>query len=105
MAPAIRAQLSPPLPGYETEDRSLFICDVAVNADDAAITTAIISMARGLNLRVLAVGVETETQLDFLREHGCDEYQVYYFSRPMTVDNITKGLGAWPTSLSLTHAG
>lgn len=75
-------------------DRS-FIRDVAMNSDDAAITTAIISMSRGLNLRVLAEGVESETQLSFLREKGCDEYQGYYFSRPLTVEKTTQGLRTW----------
>jgi len=85
-------------------DRS-FISDVAINADDAAITTAIISMARGLNLKVLAEGVESETQLAFLRDHGCDEYQGFYFSRALAVDKISEGLGTWPTSFSLTQVG
>ena len=75
-------------------DRS-FIRDVAVNPDDAAITTAIISMSRGLNLRVLAEGVESEMQLAFLRAHGCDEYQGYYFSRPLTVEQVARGLRQW----------
>lgn len=78
-------------------DRS-FIRDVAGNPDDAAITTAIISMSRGLNMKVLAEGVESEAQLDFLRRHGCDEYQGYYFSRPLTSDLITAGLREWNIS-------
>jgi len=75
-------------------DRS-FIRDVALDPDDAAITTAIISMSHGLNLKVLAEGVESAAQLAFLREHGCDEYQGYYFSRPLTVDHVTRGLRTW----------
>jgi len=66
-------------------DRS-FIRDVAVNPDDAAITTAIISMAKSLNLLVIAEGVENEAQMSFLRTHHCDEIQGYYFSKPLTVD-------------------
>jgi len=72
-------------------DRS-FIRDVAVNADDAAITNAIISMAKGLSLKVVAEGVEDLAQLSFLREHECDEYQGYYFSRPLNVDDIASKL-------------
>jgi EAL domain-containing protein (putative c-di-GMP-specific phosphodiesterase class I) len=64
-------------------DRS-FIRDVAVNSDDAAITTAIINMSKGLNLKVIAEGVEDEAQLSFLRKHQCDEFQGYYFSRPVS---------------------
>jgi diguanylate cyclase (GGDEF)-like protein/PAS domain S-box-containing protein len=68
-------------------DRS-FIRDVAVKPDDAAITTAIISMARSLNLKVIAEGVENEAQMAFLRAHYCDEIQGYYFSKPLAVDKI-----------------
>jgi diguanylate cyclase (GGDEF)-like protein/PAS domain S-box-containing protein len=72
-------------------DRS-FIRDVAVNPDDAAITTAIINMAKGLSLKVIAEGVEDEAQLSFLREHDCDEYQGYYFSRPLNVQDVATTL-------------
>jgi EAL domain-containing protein (putative c-di-GMP-specific phosphodiesterase class I) len=66
-------------------DRS-FIRDVAANPDDAAITTAIISMAKSLNLKVIAEGVENEGQMSFLRAHQCDEIQGYYLSEPLAVD-------------------
>jgi len=72
-------------------DRS-FIRDVATNADDAAITTAIISMAKSLRLKVIAEGVEDEAQMSFLRTHQCDEVQGYYFSRPLTVDKVADKL-------------
>ena len=72
-------------------DRS-FIRDVAVNPSDAAITTAIISMARSLDLKVIAEGVEDEAQLSFLREHECDEYQGYLFSRPLKVQDVASKL-------------
>jgi EAL domain-containing protein (putative c-di-GMP-specific phosphodiesterase class I) len=68
-------------------DRS-FIRDVAVNPDDAAITTAIISMAQSLNLKVIAEGVENKAQLSFLRAHQCDEIQGYYFCKPLPLDEI-----------------
>src|ERR1700730_15819085 len=55
-------------------DRS-FIRDVAVNPDDAAITAAIISMAKSLRLKVIAEGVEDEAQMSFLRAHHCDEIE------------------------------
>ena len=72
-------------------DRS-FVRDVAVNPDDAAITTAIISMAKSLNLKVIAEGVENEAQMTFLRAHHCDEIQGYYFSKPLTVDKVADKL-------------
>jgi len=68
-------------------DRS-FVRDIAVDTDDAAITAAIISMAKHLNLKVIAEGVEDEAQMSFLRAHHCDEIQGYYFSRPLTVDAV-----------------
>ena len=68
-------------------DRS-FIRDVALNPDDAAITSAIISMAKSLHLKVIAEGVENEVQMSFLRTHHCDEIQGYYFCKPLTVDKV-----------------
>jgi diguanylate cyclase (GGDEF)-like protein len=72
-------------------DRS-FIQDVVLHPDDAAITSAIISMARKLNLGVIAEGVETEEQLSFLREQKCDELQGYYFSRPLLAEKLIREL-------------
>jgi diguanylate cyclase (GGDEF)-like protein/PAS domain S-box-containing protein len=63
-------------------DRS-FIRDVAINDDAAAIASAIINMAKSLNRMVIAEGVENEAQIEFLREHNCDELQGYYFSKPL----------------------
>ena len=63
-------------------DRS-FIRDLPLDGDDAAITQAIIAMAHGLKLKVIAEGVETGEQLSFLRAHKCDEMQGYYFSKPL----------------------
>ena len=64
-------------------DRS-FIRDITTDADDAAITAAIIDMGKNLNLRVIAEGVEENGQLEFLRDHRCDEIQGYIFSQPLT---------------------
>jgi diguanylate cyclase (GGDEF)-like protein/PAS domain S-box-containing protein len=72
-------------------DRS-FIRDIAVDSDDAAITTAIISLAKSLNLKVIAEGVENEAQMSFLRKHHCDEIQGYYFSKPVTPAEIADKL-------------
>lgn len=66
-------------------DRS-FIDELIVDADDTAITLAIISMAKSLRLEVIAEGVETRQQLAFLAENHCDDIQGYFFSRPLKYD-------------------
>ncbi len=73
-------------------DRS-FITDLTADPSDAAIVSAIISMAHSLNLSVIAEGVETPEQLAFLRERGCDEYQGYLFARPQTSTDFARLLG------------
>ena len=69
-------------------DRS-FITELTTDPDDAAITAAIISMAKTLNLTIVAEGVETEEQLEILRGFGCDEMQGYLFSPPVPADEAT----------------
>jgi len=64
-------------------DRS-FVRDIGSDSDDAAIVTAIVAMARSLNLRVTAEGVENEVQATFLRSLRCDAAQGFQFGRPMT---------------------
>jgi EAL domain-containing protein (putative c-di-GMP-specific phosphodiesterase class I) len=70
-------------------DRS-FVADLDDNPDDRAIATAIIAMASSLKLKVIAEGVETEKQLQFLREKGCDEVQGWLPGRPMPADELAK---------------
>jgi EAL domain-containing protein (putative c-di-GMP-specific phosphodiesterase class I) len=72
-------------------DRS-FIRDAATDADDAAITKAIIGLAKSLHLRVVAEGVETEAQFRLLREWGCDQIQGYYLSRPVAAAEMARML-------------
>jgi EAL domain-containing protein (putative c-di-GMP-specific phosphodiesterase class I) len=65
-----------------------FVDGIPDDRNDAAITATIISMAKNLNLSVLAEGVETEAQRHFLSEPGCDAYQGYLFSRPLPAADI-----------------
>ena len=60
-----------------------FIFDLPDDQDDVAITRAVIAMAHSLGLKVIAEGVETKEQSDFLRAHDCDEMQGYFFSPPI----------------------
>ncbi|MHB8138036.1 MAG: sensor domain-containing protein [Smithellaceae bacterium] len=68
-------------------DRS-FIRDIPEDAEDKAITEAIIAMGKTLSLKVVAEGVETQEQMDFLRQRSCDEMQGYYFSKPVTPEKF-----------------
>jgi diguanylate cyclase (GGDEF)-like protein len=65
-----------------------FVSEVATDAGDAAIVTAVIAMAHSLELKVVAEGVETAEQLAFLRQRGCDTIQGFYFSAPMSADEL-----------------
>ncbi|NWC08638.1 EAL domain-containing protein [Pseudomonas agarici] len=65
-----------------------FVDGLPSGEQDAQIARAIIAMAHSLNLAVIAEGVETHEQLDFLREHGCDEVQGYLFGRPMAANRF-----------------
>ncbi len=61
----------------------VFINDIVSRPEDASIVRAIVSLAHSLRLKVVAEGVETPAQLEFLKSAGCDEYQGYHFSRPL----------------------
>jgi diguanylate cyclase (GGDEF)-like protein len=83
-------------------DRS-FICDVASNAGDASIVRAIISLAHGLRLKVIAEGVESEEQLGILRRMGCDQYQGFFRSAavpPAQIEKFAREDGARLTNQS-----
>jgi EAL domain-containing protein (putative c-di-GMP-specific phosphodiesterase class I)/CheY-like chemotaxis protein len=69
-------------------DRS-FIEEVETNSDSAAIVIAAIELAHKFGLKVGAEGIETAVQLLFLRSHGCDEMQGYYFSKPLSISDCT----------------
>jgi EAL domain-containing protein (putative c-di-GMP-specific phosphodiesterase class I) len=70
-----------------------FIRDLGQDADSAAIVRAIVALGHGLNMRIVAEGVETEVQLAMLRELGCDEFQGYLFARPLDAPAVTALLG------------
>lgn len=67
-----------------------FVRDITTNPANAAIVQAIIAMSHKLGKTVLAEGVETEEQMQFLRRNECDEMQGYYFSRPLTIEAVTQ---------------
>ena len=67
-----------------------FIRQITTAGEDTAIITAIIAMARSLNLRVIAEGVETLEELTFLRAHHCDQAQGFYFSPPVRADQFER---------------
>jgi EAL domain-containing protein (putative c-di-GMP-specific phosphodiesterase class I)/CheY-like chemotaxis protein len=69
-----------------------FVREITSNANSAAIALAIISLAHNLKLSVIAEGVETEAQLNFLRRRDCDEMQGYFFSKPVPADAFEKML-------------
>jgi PAS domain S-box/diguanylate cyclase (GGDEF) domain len=68
-----------------------FVQEIESSAADRAIVSAVIGMARGLGLRVIAEGVETEPQLDFLRAQGCEEVQGFFFGEPVPAGSVRPG--------------
>lgn len=79
-------------------DRS-FVQDIAADSDEEAIVATVVTMAHNLKIGVIAEGVETETQLQYLRERGCDEVQGYFYSKPLAADLLEQYLsGGGPAS-------
>jgi len=72
-----------------------FVRDIVTDADDASIVSAVISMGKSLHMRVIAEGIESREQLEFLQKHGCPFGQGYLFSPP---------LGAWEFAQLLGHS-
>jgi EAL domain-containing protein (putative c-di-GMP-specific phosphodiesterase class I) len=70
-----------------------FVRDIPNNKDDMALVSAIIAMSHGLGKKVVAEGVETEAQLEFLRELGCDNIQGFLYSRPVPIEVMSQLIG------------
>ncbi len=90
----------------------VFINEIASRPEDASIVRAIVSLAHSLRLKVVAEGVETPAQLDFLKNVGCDEYQGFHFSRPVPAieferlirDKSKHGAAMSPEDMLRTHS-
>jgi EAL domain-containing protein (putative c-di-GMP-specific phosphodiesterase class I) len=67
-----------------------FIADIPYNRDDVIITKAIINLGRNLNLKIVAEGVKTNIQFQFLKDNGCDYFQGEYFSMPIDEKEFEK---------------
>jgi diguanylate cyclase (GGDEF)-like protein/PAS domain S-box-containing protein len=80
-----------------------FIAGIPHDLGDAAITQAVIVMAHSLGMKVIAEGVETRAQRDFLAAQGCDEYQGFFFSEPLSAEE-TQALLAPPATPKSSHA-
>jgi EAL domain-containing protein (putative c-di-GMP-specific phosphodiesterase class I) len=80
-----------------------FVRDVAVDSDDAAIVRTIIDMGKSLNLEVIAEGVETSEQLEFLRRYGCHYAQGRLFGEPMEAEKLLRLLATQSAGKGLPH--
>ncbi|WP_053149456.1 GGDEF and EAL domain-containing protein [Pseudomonas sp. P97.38] len=72
-----------------------FVGDLSIDSNDAKLVSTIISLGKGLNLHIIAEGVETLEQLDFLRTHQCEEAQGYYFSKAVQPHAFVQWMAEW----------
>jgi EAL domain-containing protein (putative c-di-GMP-specific phosphodiesterase class I) len=82
-------------------DRS-FVHDLTTDEDDAGIVTAVIGLGRNLHMRVVAEGIETRGQLEFLQEHDCAQGQGFYFSKPVSAADCGHILERGPMETAFT---
>jgi EAL domain-containing protein (putative c-di-GMP-specific phosphodiesterase class I) len=78
------------LPLFELKIDKSFIQDVPNDVNDMGIVDTILAMAHHMKLEVVAEGVETEAQLEFLKERFCERFQGYYFHRPQPINEWLK---------------
>jgi EAL domain-containing protein (putative c-di-GMP-specific phosphodiesterase class I) len=78
-----------------------FVRDLTTDADDAGIVAAVIGMGNSLHMRVVAEGIETREQLEFLQEYNCPQGQGFYFSRPLPAAECGKLLERRKTHMSV----
>jgi EAL domain-containing protein (putative c-di-GMP-specific phosphodiesterase class I) len=91
------------LPACELKlDRS-FVRDIDTNTSNAAIVRAVVDLAHGLGLKVVAEGVETRADADAVRALGCDQMQGYYVSRPLPATDFERFFQAYPESAVAQH--
>jgi len=81
------------LPATELKIDRAFVRDLSSGTEDAAIVSAIVALGRTLNLRIVAEGVETSSQQDFLTEVGCDVFQGFLMGKPMTPEQFLHVVG------------
>jgi diguanylate cyclase (GGDEF)-like protein len=81
-----------------------YVRDIATRGQEGGMTRAIIEMGRILSLTVVAQGVETREQAEFLKAHACDEFQGFYFNRPLSAHKFTELLRAQDTDATLTDS-
>ena len=93
------------LPFDQIKIDKTFVRDAAQSINDAAIVETIIAMAEHLSLDVIAEGVETQEEMEFLHEKGCRGYQGFYFSTPLPVTSLETFMKDWSQKISITKFG
>lgn len=93
------------LPFDQIKIDKTFVRDVSQSMNDAAIVETIIAMAEHLNLDVIAEGVESREEMEFLREKGCNAYQGFYFSTPLPVSSLEEFLKDWTQNSGFKKLG
>jgi EAL domain-containing protein (putative c-di-GMP-specific phosphodiesterase class I) len=89
---------------FDKIDRA-FVANLSHSQQSATIIHAVIALSRGLNMPVVAEGVETEAQRAFLAAEGCDAIQGYLVGRPMPIEDYAKLVGRKPTHVTLVAHG